>query len=217
AYNDSGPLPGDYTLQVDFTTGVFLDSLVPVKVGNTVPGSITINGAGFSPSDSVALVNGANVYPASNVFFISASQLIADFNFPVIPVSTYHLRVISGTNSDSLPFELITGIGPKLETSLQVPSTVGYHALATIYVEYKNSGDAPMPAPLLTVSAEQNGRQGALLTLDASRLVEGFWTAAVPEGFAHSVQFLANGGTPGLLQPGESSCVPVYYAGWQQP
>src|SRR5439155_9473543 len=87
----------------------------------------------------------------------------------------------------------------------------------TIYAEYRNTGDAPMPAPLLTVSAEQTGRQGALLTLDASRLVEGFWTAAVPEGFAHSVQFLASGGTPGLLQPGESRCVPVYYAGWQQP
>ena len=49
------------------------------------------------------------------------------------------------------------------------------------------------------------------------RLVEGFWTSAMPEGFANSVQFLASGATPGLLQPGESGRVPVYYAGWQQP
>src|SRR5205085_1051256 len=127
------------------------------------------------------------------------------------------LRVNSGTNSDSLPFQLIAGMGPNLETHLVVPRVVGYHAIATIYLEYKNTGDAPMPAPLLTVSAEQLGRQGALLTLDSSRLVQGFWTASVPEGFSHSVQFLGSGDTPGLLRPGESRTVPVYYAGWQQP
>ncbi len=217
AYNDSGPVPGTYSLYVDFTAGVILDSLSPTKVGSSMPSSVTINGAGFAASDAVALVNGGSVYPASNVFFVSASQLIADFNFPAIPTNNYQLRVTGSTNSDSLPFELIAGAGPKLETKLQVPSRVGYHAIATIYVEYKNSGDAPMPAPLLTVSASQNGRQAALLTLDSSRLVQGFWTDAIPEGFANAVQFLANGATPGLLQPGESRTVPVYYAGWQQP
>ncbi len=217
AYNDSGPLPGDYTLRVDFTVGVILDSIAPALVGNSVPSSVTINGAGFEPSDAVALVNGVNVYPASNVFFVSASKLIVDFNFPTIPTNSYLLRVTGSTNSDSLPFQLIAGVGPKLDTKIHVPSRVGYHGVATIYVEYSNTGDAPLPAPLLTVSAEQLGRQGALLTLDASRLIGGFWTAAVPDGFAHSVQFVGNGATPGLLQPGESRTVPVYYAGWQQP
>ncbi len=46
---------------------------------------------------------------------------------------------------------------------------------------------------------------------------EGFWTSAQPDGFSHSVQLLASGATPGVLQPGESIRVPVYYAGWQQP
>src|SRR5262249_16681608 len=31
-----------------------------------------------------------------------------------------------------------------------------------------------------------------------------------------SVQFLASGATPGILQAGESETVPVYYAGWLQ-
>lgn len=216
AYNDSGPVPGDYTLQVDFTVGVILDSLAPAKVGNSLPSSVTINGAGFSASDAVALVNGVNVYPAGNVFFVSASKLIADFNFPAIPTNTYQLRVTGSTNSDSLPFQLIAGLGPNLETKLVVPSRVGYHAVATLYVEFKNTGNAAMPAPLLEVGATQNGRAGAWLTLTDHRLVEGFWTSATPEGFAHSVQFLASGATPGLLQPGESGRVPVYYAGWQQ-
>ena len=121
------------------------------------------------------------------------------------------------SNSASLPFTLIQGIGPRLVTQLHVPSRIGYHQPATIYVEYSNTGDAPMPAPLLTVSANQNGRQAAIMTLNSAIFVQGFWTASLPQGFANSVQFLASGGTPGLLQPGESETVPVYYAGWQQP
>jgi hypothetical protein len=38
----------------------------------------------------------------------------------------------------------------------------------------------------------------------------------MPEGFSHSVQILAVGNTPGVLQPGESFRVPVYYAGLLQ-
>ena len=73
-----------------------------------------------------------------------------------------------------------------------------------------------MPAPLLVLTATQNGQAGAWLTLDASKQGSGFWTSATPDGYSHSVQFLASGSTPGLLQPGESVTVPVYYAGWEQ-
>ena len=51
--------------------------------------------------------------------------------------------------------------------------------------------------------------------MDATKQGAGFWTSATPDGFSHSVQFLASGSTPGLLQPGESVKVPVYYAGWE--
>ena len=74
-----------------------------------------------------------------------------------------------------------------------------------------------MLAPMLTVSAEQIGLQQAILTLDSSKVGQYFWTASLPAGYEHSVQFMASGATPGLLQPGESLTVPVYYAGWQQP
>ena len=52
------------------------------------------------------------------------------------------------------------------------------------------------------------------MTLDASLQVSGFWTSATPDGYSQSVQFLASGATPGVLEPGESITVPVYYAGW---
>ncbi len=36
----------------------------------------------------------------------------------------------------------------------------------------------------------------------------------VPAGFSNAVQFLASGATPGMLEPGESVQIPVYYSGW---
>jgi hypothetical protein len=71
-----------------------------------------------------------------------------------------------------------------------------------------------MPAPLLIVAGHQNDQSQALLTLDKSRLSQGFWTSAVPEGFSNTVKMLGSGAIPGILQPGESGRIPVYYAGW---
>jgi RHS repeat-associated protein len=62
-----------------------------------------------------------------------------------------------------------------------------------------------------------HGDDNAFLTLDKSIVVAGFWTSAQPAGFSDTVQILASGATPGVLMPGESERVPVYYAGLQQP
>ena len=146
--------------------------------------------------------------------------MTATFNLSGAPVGVYSVRVSSplwGTNVLANAFEVLPAGEAKLETSLVVPSQLGYHAVATIYVEYRNTGNAAMPAPLLVLTAIQNQREGAFLTLRKAGLVQGFWTSADPAGFRHSVQLLASGDTPGVLQPGESVRVPVYYAGWQQP
>ncbi len=74
-----------------------------------------------------------------------------------------------------------------------------------------------MPAPLLSVTGAQDGRQGAIMTLDQSLSGIGFWTSQLPQGYSNTILLLAAGSTPGLLEPGESEDVPIYYDGWQQP
>jgi hypothetical protein len=86
-----------------------------------------------------------------------------------------------------------------------VPALMGQHAPATLYVEYANTCDAAMTAPLLVL----HGSDRALLTLDQSRMAQGLWTDAAPDGFSDTVQLLASGTVPGLLQPGERVRVPV--------
>ena len=56
-----------------------------------------------------------------------------------------------------------------------------------------------------------------LFTLDKSLVVSGFWTSAIPQGYSNTVEILASGKVPGMLEPGESVTVPVYYAGMQKP
>ncbi|MRR10036.1 RHS repeat protein, partial [bacterium] len=102
---------------------------------------------------------------------------------------------------------------------LIVPSGLAPDSTATLFIEYTNVSSQVMAAPLLLLSpgdAEASGKP--LLTLDASPVKTGLWaSSSLPEGFSTSLQIIASGTTPGVLQPGETVRIPVYYAGMQQP
>ncbi len=210
---------GDFTLEAIFSQ-LKITGVVPNSNPSTTEAVLAISGAGFYGAMAVELVAAdATAYPGDAVEIDSFSQITATFAADSVPAGVYSIRISRGGDSDTLAnaFEVLSAGEAKLETDLIVPSQLGYHGTATIYVEYRNAGNASMPAPLLVLTATQNGREAAFLTLQAVRLMEGFWTSAEPEGFSHSIQILASGEVPGVLQPGESFRVPVYYAGWQQP
>ncbi|MEI7902427.1 MAG: DUF6531 domain-containing protein, partial [bacterium] len=218
-YGDYIPTPGDYTL-IALTSEVILSAVTPSRHANSADAVLTLTGAGFDPGTTVHLVStNSSVYDASAVGVDSFTQITARFASNSVPAGVYAVRVAGPGSSAQLDnaFEMLPGGAPKLETNLILPDGFGYHMPATIYVEYRNSGTAAMPAPLLRLLVTQNGQEGAFLTLKSTRLSEGFWTSAMPEGFTHSVQFLAGGETPAVLQPGDFVRVPIYYAGWQQP
>jgi YD repeat-containing protein len=219
-YGDIIGTPGSFTIEVT-TSGMFLTSVTPSHHGASTDAQLTLLGAGFDPTSTVALVDTNDIPYSGNLMSVdSFTQMTVTVPSNSVPPGLYTVRA-SQPDGDlaelANAFEVQPGAEARLETRLTVPAQVGYHTLATIYVEFENSGNAAMPAPLLEVGGTQNGQSGAWLTLTEHRLVEGFWTSATPEGFAHSVQFLASGATPGLLQPGESGRVPVYYAGWKKP
>ena len=95
-----------------------------------------------------------------------------------------------------------------------LPSAIGRHISSTFYVEYSNTGTAAMPAPVILLESSV-ADDLPLFTLDKSLVVSGFWTSAIPQGYSNTVEILASGKVPGLLEPGESVTVPVYYAGMQ--
>ena len=220
------PQPGQYDIEYALTD-VSISGVSPSRFSTLEDQWLTVSGAGFGGSLSVSLVDSAgSVFMADAVEIDSYIQAAARFSAGAVPAGTYTVRVSRGSHTDELlnSVDVVAGGRSRFETNLILPARFGYHQLATVYVEYKNAGDAPMPTPLLVVTASQENqgtpgalRNGAILTLDSTRLSSGFWTSAMPEGFSNSVQFLASGKNPGILQPGESGRVPIYWAGWQKP
>lgn len=220
-YADVVPSPSSYTLRT-IGAEVLLKQVTPDHAGNSAAATLTLTGAGFDATASVELMAAdSTAFPASLIEVDSYTQITATFAAGAVPVGTFSVRVSrSGGLSDTLlnAFTVLAGGAPKLETNLIVPSALGRHQTATIYVEYANTGTVAMPAPLLILeSADSDNSDRPFFTLDQSLVVQGFWTSAIPDGFSHSVQILGSGDTPGVLQPGESKRVPVYYAGLQQP
>ena len=213
-----GTSANTFTLTPSFRTGISLAAVTPSSLGNGADASVEITGAGFEPSAQVALVKGAQTVAATDTAVVSSGKIVADLGLSGLEPGVWTLRVTQGPDIKTLPFQITASlIGPKLETNIIVPRSVGYHAVATLWVEYKNTGDTAMPAPLLNVYGEQNSRRAAFLATTFRYVTQGFWTSAVPQGFTVSAQVVASGATPGILQPGESGRVPIYYAGFQQP
>ncbi len=201
---------------------VIVDDVGPDRLADAVDNLLTVRGAGFSNVTAVEVIAADGTAYALAFDVHSTTQLTARLPARAAPPGPYAVRVNAEGGASQLDqaFRMLAGSIPGLgsefgvfETRIVVPHFVGLHSAATIYVEYANMGSGPMLAPVLVVSATDQ----AFLTLDASRLVAGFWTSALPDGFGDTVQFLASGATPGILQPGESIRVPIYYAGLQQP
>jgi YD repeat-containing protein len=218
-YSDSVPSASSYTLTAGGAE-VLLTGSTPATDSTSADVTLTLQGAGFNLIRNVqAIAAGGGTYQASAVSLASPEQLTATFPAGTLPAGDYTIQVtLADGTSAQLPGALtvVAGGQPNFQVQLIVPNPIGRHIASVLYVQYSNTGTAPMPAPLLDVTATLKGQEGAFLTLDASRQTAGFWTSATPAGFSQAVQFLASGASPGLLQPGESETVPVYYGGWIQ-
>ena len=219
-YNESvATAPGSFTLQANSSKAV-LTSTTPSTGASNVPTTFTLTGGGFLPGTVVNLVAGnSTVYPAATTSVDLPTQLTATFAAGTVPAGTYAVQVHrpdGATVQLAAAFTMVqTGVA-NLKTHVEVPNPIGNHIAATLYVDYTNTGTVAMPAPLLTLGASRPSGNGAYLTLDSTIQTSGFWTSATPAGYSNTVQILASGATPGVLQPGESARVPVYYGGWVQ-
>ncbi len=206
------------TSSADRFAFVYPDAPAITSVNNTtftsgMTGSFSVTDTGYPTptfSESGALPSG--------VSFTSAGVLNGT---PTAGTSGTYPIVITASNGLSpnatqafTLFVAASGGQATLETELTAPSSVWYDQAATLSLTYKNTGTAAMAAPLLVLSPTQDGRTGALLTLDPSLKGQGLDTATAPNGYSETIDILGSGVMPGVLGPGESVTVPVYYGGW---
>jgi len=212
--------PGPFTLRAE-SSKLIASSVMPSVYGANTNTVLAITGAGFVPGTTVELVRNGNTLLAEAVQIDAFDRLTARFNLIGQAEGIYDLR-LSHPEGDIAVLEQSFTITPTGEgifsARIVAPWVAGPSAPATIYVEYSNTGNAALISPVLTLqSGDLDNSDRPLLTLDHNRLASGFWSSGIPDGFANSVQIYATGALPGLLLPGESFSVPVYYAGLQQP
>ena len=220
-----------YSLQV-LQQNLFLESFAPNLSASTLNTTLTLDGAGFTSASVVNLFStNGTLYPAESVVVNGTTQLQAFFSSNSLPAGVYEVCVSSGASTacDTNTLTMLAVGLPNFQASIVVPSVLGFHQPATIYVDYANTGTAPMPAPLLLLTGTESGQPGPILTLEASEqsaigeieqtLLSNYTSGmtSAPPGFTTTAQILASGSVPGLLQPGESYRIPVYYAGWLEP
>ena len=220
-YGDYVPQVTTYSLEA-LQQSVFLSGVAPAVSGTSINTTLFVTGAGFDANTAVQLESGGTNFACTNLALISSTELSVLLISNSIPAGIYGACVSSPTASDCQTnvFTMIAGGIPDFHAQVIAPNVIGYHHLATLYIEYRNTGSAAMLAPLLTFTPIQNGRPGAIMTLNQTlltNLTTGFWTDLMPAGFSEKIQILASGAVPGYLQPGEDIKIPVYYAGWIQP
>ena len=211
-YGDQIPGTAAYTLIAE-TAPFFVSSVTPTRHGNAVPAVVTLTGAGFGPDAVVELVPAFGARTRVGSEFVSDSTLrLTDLPRTAGVYSiwvTRNGRTVELSNA----FEVTAGGTAHLATNLVVPGAIGNGSPVkqTLWVEYANTGTVAMPAPLLQVT----GDDGTLLTAseDVANAMLLARTGLI--GLGNSIQLLGIGSssTPGILQPGESGRIAVYYVG----
>jgi RHS repeat-associated protein len=208
---------GSYNIEAVELGAIYLSQITPTRHGNTSTCTMTLLGVGFNENTTVEFINSdlENYYP-TNFQLVSSTSMIAILDVLVWPQDVYDVVVQKPNASSTLTdaFEVTSG-GPYLDARIIVPFWIGRQGFSTLWIEYKNTGNSSMPAPLFKVQAKEK----ALLTLDSSINRRGLWIDNPPAGTNDTVWVLASGSgaTPGILQPGDSGRIPVYYLGLMLP
>jgi hypothetical protein len=227
-YSDFVPAPTSYTLEA-IQQSIFLEGAFPatnVMLFNSV---VELTGAGFNSGTAIMLESGGVGTMATNLEVVSDTRMNVFIPSNSLAAGIYDICASSGLDSVCLTnaMTMLAAGTALLQTSVTVPDAIGYHEFATLLVNYANTGTAPMSAPLLTLRPVQNGAAGSMLTMNESLVSEipgiesaflaNYANTKEPPGFSASAQILGSGTEPGVLAPGESVSVPVYYAGWLHP
>jgi RHS repeat-associated protein len=189
--------------------------------------TLQIHGAGFSPGAKVSLVgNDGSTYAADSAITDSPYQITAGFNSQVVPPGMYSVTTtlqegMSTTIINAITvaqdFQYVLQTEPPLDVQLAVPQLLPRHSVTlTLTLTVTNQSGFPQPAPLIIVESTDPSIH-PLFTLDATLADRGLWTNGIPTGFTNTISVLVSGSVPGLLQPGETVSIPIYYVGLQSP
>ncbi len=136
-----------------------LSDITPRAAGNAGTITVRMTGLGLAESDITARLvhSGSPDRPATEIASESATALVARFALVGATTGSYDVTLAwPDGHTETLPaaFEITPGLGPKLGTKITAPESVRPGRQYMVHVDYSNTGDADMPAPLLRITAE---------------------------------------------------------------
>jgi len=194
---------GTYTI-VARTVDRYLSDVQPRLAGNTGEVTLMMQGLGFVEGMGVELRGaGLPTLAADNVTLVSSTALWGRFDLNGAATGVYDVYAVwPGEAEEGLEgvFEVVPGLGPRLEASLDAPEAHRANRSSTVWVDYANTGDADMLAPLFIVSTSP---------------IASLKTACDTTWLTGAVHLLGvNPKSPaGVLSPGVQGHVPVFFEG----
>jgi RHS repeat-associated protein len=182
------------------TIPTYREDTSPQRGSNLGQATLTVHGAQFAPDATVSLVS-ANVVQrtAGRVLFKDHTTLFATFDLTGLTPGPYDVRVLDHNRVQLLPGAFTVTAGPlgHVDVHVNSPSQIRPNRQAIATVEYVNSGDTDVPAPLLAVVAEN-----AVLRLPEQNNFAG-----------ETIQFLGinMSGPAGILTPGARGSVSLVF------
>ena len=179
-----------------------LSDVSPRSAGNAGETTLSLSGVPFAGEMEVELCGvGLPTHTAESVTLVSPTELWARFDLKGATAGVYDVVAIwPGGGEASLPdaFTTTEGSGAHLEAELVTPPFVRPGRSYVLWVEYANTGDADMVAPVFVVSSPD----GVPIRLTD---VEPFEDQFVQVLGINAV------GCAGRLPPGTSHRIPIYF------
>ncbi|MCX6879910.1 MAG: hypothetical protein NTW21_39815 [Verrucomicrobia bacterium] len=198
-----------------------LSEVSPARGGNSGKVTARIQGTGLTPDTTARLIGaGGNAIVGQLVLWGDATK--AWFTFPLAGVATGSYRLEIG-KPGVLPvavdeaFEVVSGAGPLLQSSLTAPSAVRPGRDYGMTLKFANVGDADMAAPLFVISTgdQRPSIYSMPQYLRGMVFTQLTYAGAPSTPRVPQVQILGvnQDGPPGILPPGASWEIPLYFQG----
>jgi YD repeat-containing protein len=179
-----------------------LSRITPSTAGNAGDATLKVEGLGFTPDTIPVLIGNGHSVTGQVSMFVNSTLMHVTFNLRGATPETYDLRVedrgaVPATIADALTVS--AKVGPILSASISAPPAVRPGQQYTLSINYANTGDADMVAPIFVVS---NSPPVAI--------------AISPSGDYNnngSVQVMGVNfdGPAGVLPPGARFSIPLYF------
>ena len=118
---------------------------------------MAIEGAKFTPDGEISLIaNDGTTRAASKVWWKDTTEMWATFDLRGLATGLYDVRLEDGSKI-ALANDIFTvtdGVVGKLETQLMAPAALRPGETGVIVINYANTGETDIVAPLLTLGAD---------------------------------------------------------------